>query len=110
MIHMLMVVWKIQGDCIEEERKELPEIKASHIKSYDFEIDDFLPTWVDYGSSSPEDGGRNCCDWERVSCNTTTGHVTELYLYNLRGLDAYWYEVRAGCGHLMFPCFLILKS
>nr|KAJ0228617.1 hypothetical protein LSAT_V11C100013730 [Lactuca sativa] len=69
-----MVVWKIQGDCIEEERKELPEIKASHIKSYDFEIDDFLPTWVDYGSSSPEDGGRNCCDWERVSCNTTTGH------------------------------------
>nr|KAJ0224458.1 hypothetical protein LSAT_V11C100013840 [Lactuca sativa] len=74
-----------QGDCVEEERKALLEIKASHMKSYDSEIDKFLPTWVDYGSGTPGDGGNNCCDWERINCSTTTGHVTELSLYNLRG-------------------------
>ncbi|CAI9267424.1 unnamed protein product [Lactuca saligna] len=85
MINILMV-GQTQGDCIVEERKALLEIKASHMKSYDSEIDDFLPTWVDYGSSTPGDGGSDCCDWERVNCNTTTGHVIELSLYNLRGM------------------------
>ncbi|CAH1446372.1 unnamed protein product [Lactuca virosa] len=77
-----------ESDCIEEERKALLEIKASHMKSYDSEIDHFLPTWVDYDSSTPGDTGCNCCDWERVNCNTTTGHVTDLSLYNLRGVEA----------------------
>ncbi|KAL7616485.1 hypothetical protein Lser_V15G01263 [Lactuca serriola] len=85
MINILMV-GQTQGDCMVEERKALLEIKASHMKSYDSEIDDFLPTWVDYGSSTPGDGGSDCCDWERVNCNTTTGHVIELSLYNLRGM------------------------
>ncbi|XP_023761382.2 receptor-like protein 14 isoform X1 [Lactuca sativa] len=84
MIHIL-VAGHTQGDCVEEERKALLEIKASHMKSYDSEIDKFLPTWVDYGSGTPGDGGNNCCDWERINCSTTTGHVTELSLYNLRG-------------------------
>ncbi|KAI3512548.1 hypothetical protein L1887_19864 [Cichorium endivia] len=77
MLHIL-VIRQIQGDCIEEERKTLLEIKASHINSYDSNINHFLPTWVDYGD--------DCCDWERVNCNTTTGHVTDLSLYNLRGM------------------------
>ncbi|CAI9267407.1 unnamed protein product [Lactuca saligna] len=76
-----------KGDCIEEERKALLEIKASHMKSYDSEMDNFLPTWVDYDNSTPGDGGGDCCDWERVTCNTTTAHVTELSLYYLRGTD-----------------------
>ncbi|CAI9267421.1 unnamed protein product [Lactuca saligna] len=84
MIHIL-VAGHTQGDCVEEERKALLEIKASLMKSYDSEIDKFLPTWVDYGSGTPGDGGNNCCDWERINCSTTTGHVTELSLYNLRG-------------------------
>ncbi|KAI3512683.1 hypothetical protein L1887_20001 [Cichorium endivia] len=71
MIHIVMVR-QTKGDCIEEERKALLQIKASHIKTYD---SDFSPTWVDYGE---------CCDWERVSCNTTTAHVTHL---SLGGLD-----------------------
>ncbi|KAL7619342.1 hypothetical protein Lser_V15G01243 [Lactuca serriola] len=85
MIHILMV-GQTQGYCIEEERKALLEVKASHMNSYDSEIDNFLPTWVDYGSSTPGDGGSDCGDWERVNCNTTTGHVIELSLYNLRGM------------------------
>ncbi|KAI3512690.1 hypothetical protein L1887_20008 [Cichorium endivia] len=47
------------------------------MKTYD---SDFFPSWVDYGE---------CCDWERVSCNTTTAHVTHLSLDRLRGLDVY---------------------
>ncbi|KAL7616926.1 hypothetical protein Lser_V15G01259 [Lactuca serriola] len=87
MIHILSMAGHTQGDCVEEERKALLEIKASHMKSYDSEIDHFLPTWVDYGSSTPGDGGNNCCDWEMINCSTTTGHVTELSLYNLRGVE-----------------------
>ncbi|KAL7616490.1 hypothetical protein Lser_V15G01266 [Lactuca serriola] len=83
MIHILMV-GQTQGDCIEEERKALLQIKASHMKSYDSNLDHFLPTWVDYGSRTSGYDGGNCCDWERVKCNTTTGHVTELSFYNLR--------------------------
>lgn len=88
MIHILMA-GLTQSNCIEEERKTLLEIKASHMKSYDSENDHFLPTWVDnYDSSTPGDRGCDCCDWERVNCNTTTGHVTDLSLYNLRGVEA----------------------
>ncbi|XP_058000700.1 receptor like protein 21-like isoform X1 [Hevea brasiliensis] len=29
----------------------------------------------------------NCCKWERVKCNSTTGHVTELSLNNTRQYD-----------------------
>ncbi|XP_052621426.1 receptor like protein 21 [Lactuca sativa] len=78
MIHTHMVVWKIQGDCIEEERKALLEIKDSFIKLYNSKMDNFLPTWVDYGG--------DCCEWERVNCNATTGHVTDLSFYYLRGM------------------------
>ncbi|PWA62975.1 receptor like protein 1 [Artemisia annua] len=39
------------------------------MNSYDSEADNVLPSWVDFGE---------CCDWERVKCNTITGHVTKL--------------------------------
>ncbi|KAI3802645.1 hypothetical protein L1987_30785 [Smallanthus sonchifolius] len=63
--------------CIEEEQKALLEIKTSLINLYGYEVDVMvLPTWVDHGE---------CCDWERVKCNRTTGHVTTLLLKNLKG-------------------------
>nr|GMC74964.1 LRR receptor-like serine/threonine-protein kinase GSO1 [Ipomoea batatas] len=43
-----------------------------------------LPTWVDKGD--------DCCTWERVSCNPTTGRVTDLalnYLVYHQPLNAY---------------------
>nr|KAJ0228079.1 hypothetical protein LSAT_V11C100013910 [Lactuca sativa] len=86
MIHILIMAGHTQGDCVEEERKALLEIKTSYMKSYGSEIDNFLPTWVDYGGGTPGDGGSNCCDWERINCSTTTVHVTDLSLYNLRGV------------------------
>ncbi|KAL4559895.1 hypothetical protein LXL04_032041 [Taraxacum kok-saghyz] len=87
------VILEIKGDCIKEERKALLEIKASYIKSFDSEIDQILPTWVDDGSSTP--GDDDCCGWERVSCNTTTGHIIELSLYHL---GEYW-----GNGSRLWP-------
>ena len=36
--------------------------------------DHLLPLWVD-------DHKSECCEWERVTCNSTTGHVTHLSLH-----------------------------
>ncbi|KAL8232340.1 hypothetical protein R6Q57_002118, partial [Mikania cordata] len=73
----MFLVLRSQAVCIEEERKALLEIKASLINSHGYGPDVlFLPTWVDNGE---------CCDWERVKCNKTTGHVTTLLLKNLKG-------------------------
>ncbi|CAH1442614.1 unnamed protein product [Lactuca virosa] len=109
MIHIL-VAGHTQGDCVEEERKVLLEIKASHMKSYDSEIDHFLPTCVDYGSSTPGDGGNNCCDWETINCSTTTGHVTELSLYNLRGVKDVYMDDESKLWPLNVSLFLHFKE
>ncbi|KAI3512703.1 hypothetical protein L1887_20021 [Cichorium endivia] len=87
--HNRIIQPQTQGYCIEEERKALLQIKASYIKSYDSNMDHFLPTWVDYDNRTPGNSGGQCCDWERVNCNRTTGHVTHLSLYRLRGLNMY---------------------
>ena len=68
------MVCGIEGGCIEDERKALLQIKTSFIHSYG-DMAPPLLSWVD-------DGGE-CCDWERVNCNTTTGHVTHLSLGNI---------------------------
>ena len=61
--------------CIEEERTGLVQLK-SFLKSNHDDPDFFLPSWVNEAKSE-------CCDWERVSCNATTGHVIWLGLYDL---------------------------
>ncbi|KAI3673564.1 hypothetical protein L6452_39687 [Arctium lappa] len=62
-------------------RKALLQIKTSLVDFYDhaysFSVDP-LPSWVDDGSI-----GGECCDWEGVNCNTTTGNVTDLSLRNI---------------------------
>ncbi|KVH75742.1 Leucine-rich repeat-containing protein [Cynara cardunculus var. scolymus] len=86
---LVLMVCRIEGGCIEEERKALLEIKTSLIDSYFLDLDQFLPSWVDDGSI-----GGKCCDWERVTCNTTTGHVTNLSLRNMVGIPEKFY---GGC-------------
>ncbi|PWA67072.1 receptor like protein 1 [Artemisia annua] len=70
----IFLVRRAQGVCADDERKTLLEIKASLMNSYDSAVDNVLPTWVDHGE---------CCNWERVQCNTTTGRVTMILLGNL---------------------------
>lgn len=69
------------GGCREEERRALLDIKFSLINTYDLKPEDILPTWMDYGNTLVGE----CCDWERVKCNTTTHHVTHISLGTLNG-------------------------
>ena len=69
--------------CIEEERTGLVELK-SFLKSNTNSTDAFLPSWVNEAKSE-------CCGWERVRCNATTGHVIELSLYKIN--EEYVYDL-----------------
>jgi hypothetical protein len=69
--------------CLQEERIALLELKAfleSNIIIYE---DSLLPSWIDNAKS-------DCCDWERVTCNSTTAHVIKLSLYNLNQDPGYY--------------------
>ena len=76
---------QVCNGCVEEERLSLLHMKSIFL-SYDiphvFHKSPF-PSWV----------GSNCCNWERVKCDTSGIHVVELSLYELfsdehyRGLD-----------------------
>ncbi|XP_021906568.1 probably inactive leucine-rich repeat receptor-like protein kinase At3g28040 [Carica papaya] len=61
--------------CWEEERLGLLDIKA-FVKSNGVDAIDLLPSWLD-------DDHSDCCNWERVTCNSTTDRVTQLWLDNL---------------------------
>ena len=89
----LIVLVHLHGHrgCFEEERMGLLEIKEEFARSTPnatirghlppsparFYI---LPSWVD-------DYKSECCEWERVTCNSTTGHVTHLSLHNIWEFD-----------------------
>ncbi|XP_022716552.1 uncharacterized protein LOC111275437 [Durio zibethinus] len=63
--------------CLEEERMALVEFKA-FIKTLDEYPDDSLILW------DVNDNKSDCCDWERVKCDATTGRVMELQLFYVR--------------------------
>ncbi|KAH9715325.1 hypothetical protein KPL71_021009 [Citrus sinensis] len=64
--------------CLEEERIGLLEIKRFFISMNGGEYaDEILTSWVD-------DAISDCCDWERLKCNVTTGRVMELSLNYLK--------------------------
>ena len=73
----LIVLVHLHGlrGCFEEETMALLEIKGGFAS-----FEDLLPSWVD-------DHKSECCEWERVTCNSTTGHVTHLFLHNLWEFD-----------------------
>ncbi len=61
--------------CWEQERLGLLRLKAS---INDLNSDFFLSSWNSVNKDS------DCCDWERVKCNITTGRVIQL------ALDSTW--------------------
>ena len=67
--------------CFGEERMRLLEIKEIVRSSPNVTDHRLLPSWVD------DDPKSECCEWERVTCNLTTGHVIQLSLQNIRDLD-----------------------
>ncbi|GLT99568.1 hypothetical protein SLE2022_170010 [Rubroshorea leprosula] len=76
--HLLVLIQGIKG-CFEEERSALLEFKA-FVKSDGHDADYLLPSWV----NDPND---DCCKWERVVCNSTTGRAVNLSLDNIRQFD-----------------------
>ncbi|KAL5736977.1 hypothetical protein ACOSQ2_031765 [Xanthoceras sorbifolium] len=66
--------------CLEEERVALLQLK------YFFNDPHQLQDWVEGANNS------DCCQWESVYCNSSTGRVTELDLDDTRNRDlGGWY-------------------
>ena len=57
--------------CWEQEKAALLQLKASINSTADI---DYLQTWNSTNKNS------DCCDWERVKCNNTTGRIIQLDL------------------------------
>ncbi|OMP01420.1 hypothetical protein COLO4_11893 [Corchorus olitorius] len=72
-----ILLFCIEGNncCLEEERKALLELKKEFVHSF-LGINTVLTSWID----NPKN---DCCFWERVTCNSTNGHVIELSLHSL---------------------------
>ncbi|XP_075666491.1 receptor-like protein 14 isoform X2 [Castanea sativa] len=89
----LIVLVHLHGHrgCFEEERMGLLEIKEEFVRSNpNATIKDHLsPSWV--LPSWVYDHKSECCEWERVTCNSTTGHVTHLSLHNIWEFDVHFY-------------------
>ncbi|XP_031105092.1 receptor-like protein 14 [Ipomoea triloba] len=74
---LIALQWGGHECCVKEEKMALLYIKTFFIKVNNDTTGYTLPAWLDDGNDT------NCCTWERVSCNPTTGRVTELTLDNL---------------------------
>ena len=84
---LLLLVQIHEHRGIEEERMGFIELKAFLNSNINDTNRLLLPSWVNETKSE-------CCGWEGVSCNNTTGHVIELSLYNLKqdtDAETNWY-------------------
>jgi len=80
---LVITVW-LQGwlplGCLEEERIALLQLKDS----LNYPNGTSLPSW--------RIAHANCCEWEGIRCNSSTGRVTELYLEGVRDRElGDWY-------------------
>jgi hypothetical protein len=85
LFYFVAILMQNQGcsSCLENERIGLLEIKHYFVSQKGADLDIELDSWVD-------DRDSNCCTWDRVQCsNTYSGHITELYLYNLLSYGSY---------------------
>ncbi|MED6112251.1 hypothetical protein PIB30_059986 [Stylosanthes scabra] len=92
-IVLVQVFGHVNG-CFPEEKRSLLEFKAAYSK------ETLLPSWVDHPNS-------DCCKWERVTCDSSSGHVFNLSLQNLGKHDIY-----GDClsPHLNWSLFLSFKE
>ncbi|XP_057483803.1 cuscuta receptor 1-like isoform X2 [Actinidia eriantha] len=81
MVLVLVKGWYCLG-CLKQERIALLQLKAN----INYPNGTSLRSWV-------EGENVNCCKWERVECNSTTGHVIQLSLNNTGDYDMLknWY-------------------
>ena len=67
-------IYGSQG-CFQEEKTALLDFKE-YLKLQNDSINPLLPSWLN-------DAGSDCCRWERVTCNSSSGHVIQLSLNGL---------------------------
>ncbi|KAJ9141068.1 hypothetical protein P3X46_031648 [Hevea brasiliensis] len=81
--------WHSNG-CWEHERNALLQLKAQLNYSHDYYSFSSYYYRYDYYSFSPNyySDDVECCNWRRVRCSATTGHVTQLFLHNIRHWDS----------------------
>ncbi|XP_038896173.1 receptor-like protein 13 [Benincasa hispida] len=83
---LLLIIMIVVGDlqvsngCVEEERMGLLHIKSMFLSYSSSQISEDNPfsSWI----------GTNCCNWDRVQCDTFGTHVVDLFLSKL--LDRYY--------------------
>ncbi|VVA26984.1 Hypothetical predicted protein [Prunus dulcis] len=91
---------KAKSICIEEERKALASFKQDFT-----DPSGRLSSWV----------GHDCCNWEGISCNNRTGHVSQMDLHNPyldSTTEEEWDELaynKSCLGGKINPSFLSLK-
>ncbi|KAF8407174.1 hypothetical protein HHK36_006300 [Tetracentron sinense] len=79
LVWVSLILVSLHGNkgCLEEERMGLLELKAS-VNWTKTEEGPLLHSWVD------DRGSSDCCVWERVVCNPSTGRVIQLSLDDIR--------------------------
>ncbi|KAE8706145.1 Detected protein of unknown function [Hibiscus syriacus] len=80
LVNLVIIFTQTDGQraCSEEERTGLLELKSFlKIDVMNGAEHDVLPSWVDDPTS-------DYCGWERLSCNSTTGRLHRLSLFNIR--------------------------
>ncbi|KAB2034216.1 hypothetical protein ERO13_D04G061533v2 [Gossypium hirsutum] len=85
---ILALQFQVLKSCVEEERVGLLQFKE-FVESEGYDADHLFPSW----SGDPLS---DCCSWERVTCNSSTGRVIQLSLNNTRkyrrcSYDSNWY-------------------
>ncbi|KAL4366042.1 uncharacterized protein [Arachis hypogaea] len=91
---VLVEVFGNVNGCFPEEKKSLLEFKAAYYN------ETLLPSWVDHPNS-------DCCHWERVTCDSSSGRVFNLSLQNLGKHD-----INGDClsPHINWSLFLSFKE
>ena len=95
----LVQVFGSSNGCFPEEKGSLLEFKAAYSN------ESLLPSWVD-------DPNSNCCDWERVTCDSSSGNVFNLsldYLKRIRVIRGYCLD-SARLNWSLFLSFKELRS
>ena len=80
--------------CWEQERIALLQFEASLVN---YANEYYFPFW-DVGNKESD-----CCEWEKVKCNITTGRVIQLTLNNILGT---WMSEDKGCWYFNASMFL----
>ena len=94
--------------CFQEEKTALLDFKE-YLELQNDSINPLLPSWLN-------DAGSDCCRWERVTCNSSSGHVIQLSLNGLyvNGLakesESLWWSGSLRLNLTLFLSFKELRS